>query len=197
MFKSNFRRALAGLALAGAAAGAPALLAGSANAATTSASPTATAQVIGGQLSFVSAPAPMTFPSVTLAGVDTSTSASELFDVSDATGSAAGWNITATSTQWSNGSGGTLPTSATTIASAPSATCDASSTCTVATTSVTYPYVLPAGSTAPTPTEMFNATAGTGMGAQSISPTLSVAIPANSLAGTYATTINVSLNTGP
>lgn len=51
-------------------------------------------------------------------------------------------------------------TAATTVQTAPTDTCD--TTCTAATNSVAYPYTVPAGTTAPTATKLYNAAAITG-----------------------------------
>ncbi len=94
--------------------------------------------------------------------------------------------MTATSTTFTSG-GHTLSTAATTIAATPAVACDAGSTCTLATllgTKVSYPYTLPAAATAPTATEMFDANSNTGMGNQTVTPTWSLAIPANAYSGT-------------
>jgi hypothetical protein len=81
------------------------------------------------------------------------------------------------------------------VQSAPTDTCDSS--CTLATNSITYPYTLPAGSTAPTPTKLYNAAANTGVGNQTVTPTFSLAIPANAPAGTYTATWTFTLASGP
>ncbi len=163
--------------------------------ATTVASETLTA----GSLGFVSAPGNVTFPSTTLDGQNKTVTAPQAFDVADATGSGAGWNITATSTTFKAATGGyTLPTGATTIASAPAPTCDSNVTCTLAgTTTVSYPYSLPAATTAPTATKLFSAPANTGMGDQTVTPTWTLAIPGNAYAGNYTSTWTLSLVSGP
>src|SRR5215470_10374469 len=74
---------------------------------------TATATLSAGSLAFVSAPGNMSF-SATLNGTDQTVTSSQGLDVGDATGSGAGWNITATSTTFTSG-GHTLSTSATTV----------------------------------------------------------------------------------
>jgi len=170
------------------------LLLAAAPAGATSASETLTA----GTLGFVSNPGTVTFPSTTLNGQDKTVTASQPLDVADATGSGAGWNVTATSTLFKSGTN-TLPSGATTIGSSPGTpTCDTGVTCTVGgATSVAYPYSLPAAASAPTATKMFNAPAGTGMGDQTISPTWTLAIPANAYAGNYTSTWTLSLVSGP
>jgi hypothetical protein len=162
------------------------------------ASTTATATLTAGSLGFVTPPAAVNFPSVTLNGTDKTTTAQQPLDVADATGSGAGWNITATSTLFKSGSN-TLSAGATTIGSAPAAaTCDANATCTPGgSTTVSYPYTLPAAATAPTATRVFNAPLGTGMGDQTVTPTWTLAIPANAYSGTYNSTWTLSLVSGP
>jgi hypothetical protein len=159
---------------------------------------TGTATISAGSLGFVSTPPNVTF-SATLNGLDQTVNATQALDVGDATGSGTGWNLTATSTTFTTG-GGTphlLSTSATTLTGAPTDVCDASATCTLATNSVTYPYTLPAGATAPTATKMFNSAANTGLGNQTITPTWRLSVPANTFAGTYTSTWTISLVSGP
>ena len=115
-------------------------------------------------------------------------------------GLAAGWSISATSTQWSTGGGSpkVLPLTATTVSGAPIVTCDVGvGSCNLATNSIGYPYVLPAGATAPTASKIFNAAAGTGIGRQTVTPTLKLSVPGNARAGTYHSTITVTLSSGP
>jgi WxL domain surface cell wall-binding len=158
---------------------------------------TASAELKAGSLAFVSTPPNVTFPNTTLNGQLQTLSAEQPIEVGDATGSGSGWNITATSTTFTTGSH-TLSTSATTIASAPLVACGALATgCVTATTTVSYPYSLPAGSTAPTATKMFNASANTGMGNQVVTPTWKLAIPPSTYAGTYTSTWTISLVSGP
>ncbi|MHB1975434.1 MAG: WxL domain-containing protein, partial [Acidimicrobiales bacterium] len=143
-------------------------------------------------------PSNLTFPNLTLDGQDQTTSASLTLDVGDNTGTGAGWNVTITSTQFSNGSA-TLPVSATSVNTAPSSTCDPGSSCTPATlsSSVSYPVTVPAGSTAPTATRLYSAGAGSGMGDQTFSPTFILAVPANAAAGAYSSGWTLSLVSGP
>jgi hypothetical protein len=187
MFRIRIALALGMLAVAG-------LLGVAAPAGASTASVTLTA----GTLGFVTPPANVTFPSTALNGLNKTVTAAQAFDVGDATGAAAGWNITATSTTLTAGAL-TLPTPATTVASAPAApTCDTGSTCTVGSpTTVTYPYSLPAATTAPTATKMYNAPAGTGMGNQTLTPTWTLSIPSSAQAGTYTSTWTQSLVSGP
>jgi hypothetical protein len=159
---------------------------------------TGTATIAAGSLGFVSTPPNVTF-SATLNGLDQTVSTAQALDVGDATGSGTGWNITATSTTFTTGGGSPhlLSTTATSLTGAPTDACDASATCTLATNSVTYPYVLPAAGTAPTATKMYNAAASTGLGNQTVTPTWRLSVPASTFAGTYTSTWTISLVSGP
>ena len=187
-------RRLAALTLV---AGAGALAVPVVSQASTAASVTLTA----GSLSFInSTPATsLTFPGTTLNGTNQTVTTTLAFDVGDATGSGTGWNVTGTSTTFTSAAR-TLPSTATTIATAPTASCDTGAAgCTTATTNVSFPYTLPAATTAPTATKLFNAAANTGMGNQTFTPTWTLAIPANAVAsGTpYTSTWTFSLVSGP
>jgi YVTN family beta-propeller protein len=120
-------------------------------------------------------------------------------DLDVSNGLAAGWSLSATSTQWTTGGAKpyTMATSATTVTTAPTVACDTSTNCNPAVNSVSYPYVLPAGISAPTATKIFNANASTGIGSQTITPTLRLNVPGNAHAGTYKSTITVTLSSGP
>lgn len=155
----------------------------------------ASASVAAGSLAFVSAPPAVSF-SDTLNGADQTVTTTQAFDVGDATGSGSGWNVTATSTTFGAG-GHSLPTTATTVGSGPTAACDNGATCSTATDGVSFPYSLPAASTAPTATELFNAATDTGMGNQTFTPTWTLAIPADTYAGSYTSTWTLSLVSGP
>lgn len=160
-------------------------------------STTATLNVTGGSLTET---APTTGPSasVTLDGTDQTTSYSMAVGVSDLRGTGAGWNLQVTSTQFSTG--GTTPTTlaagASTVSGVVSA-CKSGGTCVAPTNSVTYPLAVPAGATAPTPVKLFNAAAATGLGRFTVTPTVQVAVPATTLAGTYTSTITLSIVSGP
>lgn len=162
---------------------------------------TASETVNAGSLAFINGtPGNVAFPGVTLNGSDQVKTQSQPFDVSDATGSNSGWAITATSTTFTAGSH-TLSNTATTIQSAPTAACDALSTCTLATNAISYPYTLPANTAAPTATKMYNAGLNTGMGNQTVTPTWSLAVPSTTWAGgsgtPYTSTWTFTLVSGP
>jgi hypothetical protein len=177
-------------------AGAAVLLCGLLATAPAASATSATATLTGGSLAFVSSPPAVSFAG-TLNGSNQALTTTQAIDIGDASGSGLGWNVTATSTQFTVGAK-TLSTSATTVPTAPVAVCDATITCTVATNAIAFPYSLPAApTTAPTATKLFNAAAGTGMANQTFTPTWSLAIPASTLAGAYISTWTESLVSAP
>lgn len=144
----------------------------------------------------------VTANSVTLDGTDKTTSYTLGINVNDNTGSGNGWNLTITSTQFDTaancGSGHTLDTGASTVTNATPAT-NGTGTYTSPSNSVSYAALtVPAACpSAPTPVEIFNAASGSGLGQFTITPTIQIAIPANTYAGTYTSTVTIALNTGP
>jgi hypothetical protein len=131
-------------------------------------------------------------PSVssTLDGTDQTASYSPVLGVVDARGSGAGWNLTISATDFSDGSGHTLaPGTVTGAAQA----CHSGSSCTAATSSgISYPLTITG-----TAAKIFNAAATTGLGNLDITPTIQVAIPGNAYAGTYTSTVTLAAATGP
>jgi hypothetical protein len=158
-------------------------------------SASATTTITGGTLTEATSSAPTI--SATLNGTDQTPTYTMAIDTNDATGSGAGWNLTITSTQFTTGgtTPKTLSTSASSVTSAV-AVCK-QGTCTNPTNSITYPFTIPAGSTPPTAVKLFNAAVNTGMGDFTVTPTVSVAIPANSYAGTYTSTITLAVISAP
>ena len=168
---------------------------GSAIAALADSSTSATVAVTGGSLS-ESGPTSVSAAPVTLNGSDQTTTYSLGLTVTDPRGSGGGWNLTITSTTFTSGAN-SLSTAASSISGAPSITCVGGSTCTNPTNSITYPVGVPAGATAPTAVKFFNAAANTGMGKFTITPAITIAIPANTFAGTYTSTVSVAVVSGP
>lgn len=149
---------------------------------------TATATVTGaGSLSMALPSNPSM--SDTLDGTDQTVTWSGLFGIVDARGTGAGWNLTISSTTFSDGAGHSL--AAGTVTGVVGA-CHAGSSCTAATNSITYPITL--GGTA---AKFFDAAANTGMGKVDVTPTVAVAIPGNSYAGTYTSTVTLAAVSGP
>jgi hypothetical protein len=174
----------------------PAVLAAVGASSAAAANVTATATVSAGSLTLSTSASPSV--SATLDGTDQAPSYTLPMTVNDSTGSGNGWNVTITSTTFTTGGGSPhlLSTSAST-ATAVNAACSGGATCTAATNSITYPLGVPAGSSAPTAVELFNAAADTGMGGFTVTPTIQVAIPANAYAGTYTSTVTVAVVSGP
>jgi hypothetical protein len=143
------------------------------------------------------APATVSAGAVTLNGNDQTTTYALGLTVTDARGSGAGWNLTITSTLFSDGSGHQLASNASSINAAPSVSCNAGSSCTNPTNSVTYAVGVPAGATPPTAVKFFNAAANSGLGKFTITPTVTISIPANTIAGTYSSTVSVAIVSGP
>jgi WxL domain surface cell wall-binding len=168
---------------------------GSAVAALADSSTGATAVVNAGNLS-ETGPSAVSATPVTLNGSDQTTNYSLGLTVTDARGSGGGWNLTITSTTFTAGTH-TLSTTASNISAAPTVACTGGSTCTNPTNAITYPLGVPAAATAPTPVKLFNAAANTGMGNFTITPTVTVSIPANTFTGSYTSTVSVAVVSGP
>lgn len=146
-----------------------------------------------------------TFPGVTLNGTKQTTTASwGIGNITDSTGTGAGWNLSLTLTQLKQydtststytTSGHTIPTSSITVTTVPTITqADASSSPTSTITPVTLNTALDTGS----PVKLLSAAANGGMGSYSfgnLGATLSV--PATTFAATYKTDATVSLTSGP
>jgi hypothetical protein len=132
---------------------------------------------------------------VTLDGTDQTPTYTVPTTVTDATGSGTGWNLTITSTQFTTGSA-TLAANASSI-TAVSNSCVGGSTCTAPTNAITYPLTVPAAATPPAAVKYFNAAATTGRGKFTNTPTVSVSVPANTLAGSYSSTLTLAAVSGP
>jgi hypothetical protein len=117
--------------------------------------------------------------------------------VQDTRGTGLGWNVTITSTTFSTG-GGTPRTLSTTASSLTGVTSSCTSgTCTNPANAQSYPIAVPAGTTAPTAVKIFNTTANNGMGRFTLTPTIGVTVPQNAFAGTYSSTVTISMVSGP
>ncbi len=155
-----------------------------------SSSTIATATVIPGTLS-ESADATTATSPLTLNGTNQSTSYSFAINVIDARGTGAGWNLTMQTSQFET-SGDTyqLSTTASTLNTV-AAAC-ATGTCSASGGAVQVP-----GSDLSTAAKIWSAGANDGMGSWTITPTVNVAIPANTYAGTYTSNVTVDLIAGP
>ncbi len=157
--------------------------------------------VVNGAGSVTEAITAPTIAPVTLTGVDQTVNYTLPLTVVDATGTGNGWNLTITSTTFTTGGGSphTLPADASKIQSV-AAACVSGSTCTdPGNNAVSYPLDLPAASSAPSAVKFFSADAATGLGKFTITPTISIAIPANTYASSsgYSSTITVAVVSGP
>jgi putative surface cell wall-binding protein len=155
------------------------------------ASSTVTGTITAGTLSI--APAASAAFSLTLDGSNQTTTYNVPSTVTDATGSDSGWNLTITSTPFTTGTY-TLPANASTVTSVGN-TC--LSTCTPASNSIGYPLTVPAAATPPAAVKFFNAAANTGAGKWTTTPSITVAVPGNTHAGTYTSTLTLSAVSGP
>jgi len=137
------------------------------------------------------------FGTVALNGSAQTKTDSTAIDVKDFRGSGAGWNLQITSTQFSAGAGKTLATDATTI-TLTSAACDTPlAGCTPAVNTILTPVTVPAAATAPTAVKFFSTPALTGMGDFTVTPNFSLAVPADVFAGTYNSTMTITIGNAP
>ena len=138
----------------------------------------------------------ITISGATLTGADQQVTYTIPITVSDLTGLRLGWNLQMTSTQFNSGGGAahTLSTSASVIQSV-SFACNG--VCTLPNNSIIYPVTLPAGATPPAAVKIANAAALSGMGSSTLTASVQLALPANSYAGTYSSTLTVTIAAGP
>jgi hypothetical protein len=200
----------------GMTAGGVALLAGPAGAVTcvapASCAMTGTVGLTGGSLSLTTSGSLNWTGAIT--GVDQSlvdtTPADQQYTVDDATGTGAGWHVTIAATTFTNGSK-TFPntgtfvtngsTSSITSTTAPSATC--TGTCTLPDDSaLAYPIGITTAPAAPTPITIYDAKVNTGMGTVVIGGTPNpvgwwVSVPGSASAGSYTSTITMTVISGP
>jgi hypothetical protein len=137
--------------------------------------------------------------SLTLDGLDQTPTYALPVTVVDARGkaTAGGWNLTITSTTFSDGAGHTFPATASTITNVATA-CGAGSTCLLPTNAIANSNLaVPAAATAPAAVKYENAANATGLGTITVTATVQVAVPANVFAGVYSSTVTVAIVTGP
>ncbi len=178
---------------------AAALLAVAAARAATTDTITVTAVVTGGATLSVAPNGPPPTFNLTLNGSDQTTPYTLGVIVVDARGlaSGGGWNLTITSTQFKDATTHTFPTTASTITGVTTG-CGTNSTCTLPTNSISNTNLaVPAATVAPTAVKYLNAANATGLGTTNVNATVSVAVPANVFAGTYTSTVTVSIVSGP
>lgn len=120
--------------------------------------------------------------------------------VTDARGSGSGWKLSITSTQFiypdNDKNKDVLPPNASQITQV-SSTCSVHSTCTNPINSISYPLLIPAGTTPPPPVKFFNAAVNSGLGKFGLTILVNVTIPANTETGCYTSTIILAITNGP
>jgi hypothetical protein len=174
---------------------------------------TATCDVAGsaqitGQSLTIAAPASLSW-SATVDGADQSldvANAPITLEPIDATGTGDGWTVGVTSTTFSDGTN-ELPFNTLSVngsvgaasdTTAPAAACDPSSTCSMPVDNdVSYPLPVPAEDTAPTAADLYDASAGSGLGAIDLTTDWWLNVPADVYAGNYDNTITLSIASGP
>jgi len=108
-----------------------------------------------------------------------------------------GWKITATSTVFAGTTTSrTLSTTATTVSVTDDPSCT-DQNCSNPSNSVSYPLTLPAGTTAPPAVAIVNAAPNTGVGTNTETVQISVAVPANTYADTYQSILTLAAVEGP
>jgi hypothetical protein len=137
---------------------------------------------------------------VTLNGTNLTAPYTMQIAVNDDTGTGNGWNLTITSTTFSTGNctttGHNLDTSASQITAVAIAD-NGNGTYSDPTNATGYPKTIPAACTAPLAIKFFSAAANTGLGHFNITPSVNIAIPANTYAGTYTSTVTLAVVSGP
>lgn len=137
-----------------------------------------------------------TFSADLNAGDSTQTYAVDATVEDTRTSASAGWQLQVTSTTLTTGTR-TLPTDSTSVTAMSTAVCDNNGPCTLPTNGVSYPVTVPAAATAPTAIKFANAAVGTGLGRADWTATFSVDVPQNAYAGTYTSTLTISVVSGP
>jgi hypothetical protein len=139
------------------------------------------------------------------------TTAQQAYIVDDATGSGAGWHVTVSATTFTTGTytlantGSFVSTGSAaseTATTAPTAACSTGATCTLPTDTTTYPVAITTAPTSPTAVTIYDTSAGTGLGSITIGiGALPVGwwvnVPASTKAGTYTSTISLTIISAP
>jgi hypothetical protein len=125
---------------------------------------------------------------VTLSGDDETTTFTIDTEVSSTNGNKAGWKVQASATTPSSGSY-TLPAL---VVTGGSESCISACTVNPTLSGVSYPITMSGSAQT-----IYNAAANTGTGDFDVANTFRVAVPANTIAGTYSSTVTLSGSTGP
>jgi hypothetical protein len=134
----------------------------------------------------------ITFPEVTLGGADQTVGGSTSAWRADAAGESGGWNVTVSSTDFSNGGSQTIAASNFEIrlldANIVRVSGDPNGP---ASTQTTF------GALSGTPLKIASAAAGDGDGVYDLTPDFRLTVPAESYAGSYTATVTVDIISGP
>ncbi len=123
----------------------------------------------------------------TLDGTDQTVTYKPVLAVTDARGSGAGWHLTESATNLTDGTH-VLTQKISAVVQA----CHTGSTCTLPSSSTTLPVTMGTAGTS-----FYSSAANFGLGKVDVTPTVSVAIPGNSYAGTYSSTVTFAAVAGP
>lgn len=129
---------------------------------------------------------------LTLNGTDQTPSIAMPMTVTDATGSGAGWHLTIKADQFTGGSSDTLPTTAVSVSGVTPT--DVSGTTDTDPTGNTGSYPRTVSSTA---SPLYSAAVNSGLGAFTVTPTMTLNVPANTVPDTYQSTFTVAIVSGP
>jgi hypothetical protein len=156
----------------------------------------ATSVVLSAGTLTITTPSVANFGGLTLNGAaQTTTAALGTFTVTDARGSGIGWNVTVQATQFTAGSH-TLAMNSISMPAPTVAKADATSG--NVPTIATGPYLIDNATAVKISSAAVDATTGNGMGSYTYTPgNLTLSVPANAYAGTYTSTVTVSVVTGP
>jgi hypothetical protein len=131
--------------------------------------------------------------------------------VTDATGTGAGWHVTVSATTFTNGAH-VLPntgaldvngsTSSIASTAAPTATC--AGACTLPTNTTTYPVAITTAASSPASFTVYDTSAATGLNSMVLGGSAAanpigwwVPVPASAFAGSYTSTLTLTLVSGP
>jgi hypothetical protein len=152
---------------------------------------TASATLTGGTLTITSAASDFSYGPATLTGDAFDLTSSFTVGVNDKTGSGAGWKLLATIgtlTDTSQNPNATIAASNHTLTGASAS----DTTGAPPTNGVSYPMQIPGDGS-----KIFSANAGTGKGKATLAFATNLHVPADALAGSYSTTMTVTIASGP
>lgn len=129
-----------------------------------------------------------------LNGTDQTPSIAMPMTVTDATGSGAGWHLTITADQFTGTTSNSHKLSASAVSVSGVTPTDVSGTTDTDPTGNTVGYPLTVNSTA---APLYTAAVNSGLGAFTVTPTMTLNVPANTVPDTYTSTFTVGIVSGP